>query len=228
MARIRTRTELSPDEVNVAAQYCLATQDALLATPGYVGSTTPCLSYALYFPGANAGAAAVHDRDTILAHPKLALLTYMSTEAKKRSGLARRWYNAEESYPEYKGICKPRREARGVQCDEYPYYATVQGGPPDADLREVLTTYNTSEGSTRGAMYNDRKCVMAVDAAGVRSHPGSTVTPFLVIPLAIETTAVVKKKTTTQYSGPRTFHICGDPRTIPGDAGGGGGVSVSS
>jgi hypothetical protein len=226
----QTKHPLDDATAGAAADACMATERVTIQSPGYTGSGAPCLSYALYFPGANAGAAAIHDRDVILAAAPqldLALLTYMSKKDKLETGLARDWYNNEKRYPAYANVCHPGRKARGVHCDEYPYYTTVQGGPPNADLREVAVTYNTSEGASRKLMYNDPDCVMAVNSVGVRTQPGSKITPFLVIPLATQTTSVVKKKTVTTYSGPRTFYVCGNTRSISVGTGDGPAVSAS-
>lgn len=219
--RIQKQATLTNGDAQTAAYRCLNMQERLLALPGYTGSDTPCLSYALYFPGVETGEVAIHDLEAISSNPELALLTYMSSEDKADSGVQHNWYQKKP----YNKICKKDQDLHGGQCDEYPYYTTVEGGPsPKVSLKVVRSHFNSMEGNARKRMIYDRYCVMGADATGAKTHPGSEITKFMVIPLATEITHPVKKQVLAEYAGPPSFHICGDPRTIeplPGDWGGG-------
>ena len=212
----QTRGLLTPAQANAAARQCVVEEDSLAAAAGgsFV-STTPCLEYALLLPGADAGAAAVHDETAIAGRPDWALLTYLSGRQKKDTVPNRRWYTAIK----YREWCKPAPQARGVECDEYPYYTTVQGGP-GASLREVPVAENQAEGRALQAMQDDTACGMAKDPSGARTEPGSGTAKFLVVPLAVE------RAHGRGYDGPPSLHVCGDARTIGGGSGDGG-VAIS-
>lgn len=185
----------------------------------------PCLEYALYFPGFNAGEVAIHDRDAITRRPDLALLTYMSTADQSATGLSRSWYNRKKPT---KGLaentCGQERKLRGVECDEYPYYTSVEAGPPNATLREVLAVFTSSEGGSRQAMISNPECKMGQEGSGT--------TKFLVIPLAVKITPTpgrpLESGALAQYAGPPTFHVCGDDQGGQGTPGSGdGGIQDS-
>jgi hypothetical protein len=173
----------------------------------------PCLSDALFIPGFDAGAAAVHDARAI-AGGKTARLTYLGKQGKIDSGVPERWYR---NYP----VCaaRPPGEAPGTNdCDEYPFFSTVEGGP-GASLERLDADQNQLEGRKLGVMYGDAKCRMRTP-----DQIGRGTTQFMVIPMAVPTT-----DEPIRYAGPPTGHICGPSVPFPtgGGDGGGGGVILT-
>jgi hypothetical protein len=113
------------------------------------------------------------------------------------------------------------REAEGVDCDEYPFYTTVEGGP-GASLRDVPALENRAEGRALLGMQRDAQCEMERDSTGALTYPGSGSKQYLVIPVAVQKSAAKKTKPAT-YSGLPSFHVCGDERSISIGGGGSGG-----
>ena len=210
---MQARPSLDAQQAGDAADACLATEITLTQVATYTGPPMPCLTYALFFPGRNAGGAAIHDRDAILIHPEWAVLTYQSRKSKKDT-VAEKWYNVSP----YSAACTAEglREAAGVDCDEYPFYITVEGGP-GASLRDVIAGQNKSEGASLGRMVNNPACEMATNY-NADVQPGSESKQYLVIPVAVEDQPATSTTPAT-YSGPRTFHVCGDERSISGGGG---------
>jgi hypothetical protein len=132
-----------------------------------------CEKDAVWFPGKEIAEVAEHDAEAILKGQPYEL-TAMSGAAKEASGVTRGWYKSAKFA---NGLCAGTAEA-GKQCDEYPYYSTLQGGPAsavnpqDGDLRYVLTKQNTSEGGQRTQFY--KLCGLTAPAG-----PGKN---FIVVP----------------------------------------------
>jgi hypothetical protein len=94
--------------------------------------------------GNNVSSATKHDLKAISLseNPKWVKLNYESGEAKEAKGISREWYKG-------LGGCASEKEA-GMSCDEYPFYATKQGGPsetPTPSLEWISTTDNSLQGS---------------------------------------------------------------------------------
>jgi hypothetical protein len=114
-----------------------------------------CETKAVWLPGSDVSDVATHDVDAI-ASGQPGLLTYVSAADKIASGVPRSWYTS----PRYSdGLCSGTAPP-DQQCDEYPYYSTLQGGPTsvanplDGDLRYVNGSQNGSEGGQRRAFYS--------------------------------------------------------------------------
>lgn len=171
------QTRPSPETVRTAARECvqaLVNAGAALTAAGDECSTKPVL-----FPGGAPGLgqeAAAHVRDVLVGTPLWVRLDYVSGEQKLASGVTRQWY---KNYPQ----CKP--STPGTECDEFPMYASVQGGPAAAAqnplaLRRILTADNKAVGTAHGVM---------VTACGLTSATAAGPAPggkseFLVVPLA--------------------------------------------
>jgi hypothetical protein len=162
-----------------------------------------CQTSAVLVPGGKANfgkEAAAHDAAVIATHPTWVKLTYMSGGQKLASGVTTGWYN---NAP-YKTGCANKKSTQ--QCDEYPLYATSEGGPNAWNLagsdvlRPVLTADNRTEGLAYSAMITTTACNME-SATANGSGGGTGGTSFLVVP--VPTLAVP------------SFFICGQS----GDAG---------
>lgn len=193
---LRTVDWIRPSDAQLLAERCVA----LAAAAGLADQ--PCLSQPIFVPGAEAGEAAMHDAGVIQEVPAWFRLTYMSPADKGSSGVPRTWYDAAA----YSANCGPNRGPRGVQCDEYPFYTTVEGGPQafsqtPSVLKEVDSAHNMLEGIALKKMHYDPKCGMA--ASGSNTTSGSGTQPFLVVPAAVQVNGA--------FIGPPSFHVCGGP-----------------
>ncbi|EYR61882.1 hypothetical protein N866_14695 [Actinotalea ferrariae CF5-4] len=98
----------------------------------------------------------------------------MMASEKTLVGVSHRWYT--------KKMCSA---PTGQQCDEYPFFATVQGGPAAYGrtatvLQTINSDDNLAEGSAYGVMTSACGMVSATAAAG--PDPGGR-SDFLVVPL---------------------------------------------
>jgi Deoxyribonuclease NucA/NucB len=102
---------------------------------------------------------------------------------------------------------RPKPATRGVDCDEYPFYSTVEGGP-GASLKEVPSNENRAEGNALNSMYQDADCQFV-----------SGQTKFFVVPVAVPITVPepdpnIGAATTTTYAGPPSGHVCTPPAPV--------------
>lgn len=100
------------EEAYTAADQCLI-----------VASAVDCKSLPMFMPGYDVKEAAQHDAQAILTGGKPAKLTWTPGTGRAAGG----WYNAEP-------ICQNRPS--GIQCDEYSFRSTIEGGP-GASLRKI-------------------------------------------------------------------------------------------
>ncbi len=204
---------LPEPDADSATNTCIAQEQGLVLIGKLSAGANACQTMPIFFPGQDAGGAAIHDRDAIATHPQWAMLTYMSRADKKASGVPFQWYDRVK----YRTFCKPNRDDRGTNCDEYPFYSTVEGGfaqpptrPIDASLREVPAGENTNEGTALSVMTTDAKCAMV-----------SQQTLYLVVPTAISIGEQADNQTgehadnqtgehahMTTYAGPPSTHLC--------------------
>lgn len=96
-----------------------------------------CKDMAIFAPGGDVMEAAQHDLATIEASPALIQLTYLSKAEKVASGVPEGWY----------GSCSAESLQ---QCDEYPYYASVEGAGPGSSVKAIDAIHNQLEGSRYG------------------------------------------------------------------------------
>ena len=112
-----------------------------------------CEGTAIWAPGNDVPEVASHDYDAIVTTGEPGVLTYMTRAAKIASGVSPKWYKSSA----YAGGLCVGTTPTGQDCDEYPYFASLEGGPPSltnplgADLRYVNQGQNRSEGSKRYA-----------------------------------------------------------------------------
>jgi hypothetical protein len=113
--------------------------------------------------------ATLHDLKALAGHPQWVRLNYSSKKEKEaEDGVDRDWC-----------LGKPGCEGEAPSeksCDEYPFFATAQGGPL-ADPAPSLEWINASDNSRQGGKYGNfiTACKMA--------ERGSTDYAFLAIPL---------------------------------------------
>ena len=188
-----------PHQADVAARRCVRGERAARLA-GVIGvNEHPCRDWVVFIPGSDAGEAALHDQAAIASHPGWAVLSYRTLDT--RVDLDRGWYRA-GNFATYSGDgdCAPKPKTRGVECDEYPFYSTDEGGP-GASLREVPRDQNQREGNALVSMYQDGSCAMT---SGSR---------FFVVPVAVRLTSVAPDGTgvVNSYAGPPSGHVCTAP-----------------
>jgi len=170
----------------------------------------------IFLPGRDAGTAAIHDDYAILANPQWFMLTYLSPKAKAKSGVREGWYDVKK----YRAVCPKEASLRNAQCDEYPFYSTVEGGP-GASLWEVPAAQNEAEGRALHAMQYDSACGMATSTGHLPwDFPGLGTQKFLVVPTAVP--AGEDSTGATVFTGPPSTHVCGNAVSMPPPTGGGG------
>ncbi len=205
-ALIRRGRTPGPAQSRKAARACIKAEVAARAA-GVIGpDERPCLEEPVFFPGADAGYAALHDAQAIAERPEWAKLTYISGADKRASGVEARWYTlAANRTP----ACPPKPAERGKNCDEYPFFTTVEGGP-GASLQEVPADENRAEGSALRRMYSDPN--------GQMEGVGSESTRFFVVSLAVP--LGVPGTPDLQFTGPPSMHVCLPGSGAPGVGGG--------
>jgi hypothetical protein len=131
-----TLTLLNPDlpqewADNVANQ-CLF----LMARAGENGFRN-CKQLPIFASGADVPQATNHDLEALTSHFSWVQLNYEFGQTKPGAG----WQTCPDIQP-------------GQQCDEYPFFATLQGGPsavPTPDLKAINSTQNMSQGGKYSA-----------------------------------------------------------------------------
>jgi hypothetical protein len=128
-----------------------------------------CLDTNIFVPGSDVFEAAQHDWDAIITGMP-ALLSYRSGAERVASGVSPGWYVAQ-------GCQGSSSASPKTACDEYPFYASQQGGTSSsASLRVINAEQNSREG---GLWYG----VAAVCGAAPPSSPNREI---LVVPMPIQ------------------------------------------
>jgi hypothetical protein len=155
--------ELTEEEASDIAIRCL--WDAALAD---LDGVSECETLPIFLSGSDVPSATEHDLKALSSYPGWVKLNYESGAAKEEKGEKRNWY-------ESLGGCAgaPPTEQ---QCDEYPFFATQQGGPSKTPLAN-LEYVNGEENEAQGGKYGNfvSACKMA--------ERGSTGYAFLAVPL---------------------------------------------
>jgi hypothetical protein len=139
------------------------------------GSVAPqsCKRLPIFLPGADVWEPAAHDADAIVSDPRWLMLT-------RGGNWPDKWYQSTVTCTKgsYDGVL--------VNCDEYPFKDTKQGGPAtlappkkEASLRLVDGPQNKREGALLGGFYKNCK-VQPDDGAYLvvpLIFPGTTATP---------------------------------------------------
>jgi hypothetical protein len=129
--------ELSNTEAKEIAARCLWET----AGAGLNGAEE-CTRLPIFLSGSDVPSATEHDLKAIATHPEWAKLNYESAAEKIASGASRKWYSN-------LGGCSGEESAE-QQCDEYPFFASQQGGPgrtPMPSLEFIDRTDNELQGS---------------------------------------------------------------------------------
>ena len=159
---------IAPENREKAARQCIK---HVASARIYSAGRHPCLTFPVFFPGSDVITAAQHDYDAMFtAHspdggapnPGWTLLNYRPAVEQPEN---HKWFNQ----PGYD--CGA--DTVGPSCDEYPFYASMQGGPtatPFPSLRRIVLADNTLEGSRYGTFVN--QCLART--------PGKA---FLVVPM---------------------------------------------
>lgn len=172
----RTTLLLTETDVQTTAKKCIEYVSIAMSAldPSVTAGAHPCLKFAIFLPGSEVESATQHDYDAIFvahspdggpAHREWLMLNYVPAATKVGQGFSRDWYNRVTVDC---GVATPTAPS----CDEYPYFASAQGGntTPLPSLRRVDKTHNELEGSRYGGF--------------IRSCKLQTAQPFLVIPMA--------------------------------------------
>lgn len=109
----------------------------------------------------------------------------MNSVEKTASGVPERWYRRVANRDVFNKGCRMVE----ADCDEYPFYATVQGGPKapaagrwvDASLRSTNAVQNQYEGTILRAM--TQRCTMSSAVATGENMPPLGGDAHLVVPL---------------------------------------------
>jgi hypothetical protein len=154
--------ELTEEDAEVVASRCL--DEAKEA--GFDASD--CEIEPIFAPGSDIPSATEHDLKAINSYAPWAQLNYESGAAKEEKGEKRGWYKG-------RGDCEGERPP-GKSCDEYPYYATAQGGPGKL-VEPSLEYINAMDNRLEGSYYSGfvSSCKMA--------ERGATGYAFLVTPI---------------------------------------------
>jgi hypothetical protein len=131
-----------------------------------------CLELPIFMPGNDVKEPAENDAAAILERPSWVRLENESGAEKLSNGELRSWY---ATYP-----CMGEAGV-GDQCDEYPFYASKQGGPPKEDKPQPRLQYvNGAQNELEGSQYSGFKSACKLTG---------THRPFLVVPTLTSPTA---------------------------------------
>jgi hypothetical protein len=189
---LQRNPQLTVQQARLAADYCtVIVQRAIAANemPRQINGVSPCDALPIYLPGSDTPDVTAHISQSIFGtttHPgDLAWLqlNYVSQTDKVNSRVPRNWYvNAEE--------CVGKTSV--LQCDEYPFFASAQGGP-GANLQLLDGSENRRAGGMYGIFVRTCGLTSGGPIAQFQSQIGS---PFLVLPMAFP-------------GAPQTLRICG-------------------
>lgn len=129
-----------------------------------------CSETAIYSPGVDITEATAHDISAIGAGQP-SLLHYESRSQKQIGGLSPGWYGTPQT--NCSGTYRSSTDDFPTNCDEFPFYSTVEGGP-GASLVNILGTDNDTQGRQLGQFYQ---------ACGLVGSPvASDSNAFVVVP----------------------------------------------
>lgn len=179
----------SDTDIETTAKDCqeLAVQASLTGAIATGSHDNPCEHLPIFMPGSDVPTVAQADYNAITSTPSWFQLHYRSQADNPGYPGNRGWYRSD---PACSGL------PSGTSCQEYPYYASLEGGPganPAVSLTPVNSGENTTEGLRLANMVNTSECHMTSDPVN---------TPFLVVPLGA-----------SQLMGsaaPATDYSCGD------------------
>jgi hypothetical protein len=123
---------LSQQQADEAANQCL-----FLVGRTAVNAEQECANLPIFASGDDVPEATIHDLEALASHYPWVRLNYEFGETKPGAG----WQTCPGQQP-------------GQQCDEYPFFATLQGGPsaiPTPHLKAINGIQNMSQGGKYGA-----------------------------------------------------------------------------
>ena len=124
----------------------------------------------VFMPGADTPETTQHIMDALAENPSWTLLTKATNPW---STTYRKWYSGDPRCPSPLGD--------GLSCDEYPFYTSLQGGPPGASLRLVPGWEQNKQGGDLGYFY--AACGVDVgDSFLVVPQPSQPTTTFVCTP----------------------------------------------
>jgi hypothetical protein len=141
------KTELAPETAEAVAETCLEDKE----DAGDDG-LSECESLPIFASGSDVPSATEHDLKALSAQPQWVKLNYESSAAKEERGEKRGWYEG------LGGCAGTRPESNS--CDEYPFFATQQGGEaatPTPSLEYISSTDNSYQGSLYGGFVSSCK-----------------------------------------------------------------------
>jgi len=161
-------TTLTTEQLETIAGRCLG----MTTEAGNYDGEMECKTLPIFLSGSDVAEATEHDLKAlspITGHPEWVQLNYESAEAKEAIEPNRTWYNAFSP-------CSEEYDTEVDSCDEYPFYASRQGGGkgvPPASLEVIDREDNAEQGRKYGNFVTS--CAMATRS--------STDYAFLAIPL---------------------------------------------
>jgi deoxyribonuclease NucA/NucB len=164
LRRTKSRA-VSREDARTIARKCI--REVALAGLAPIDGKNPCEQLPIFVPGYSAPLTTAHDDQAIAANPAWARLNFVSGSERD---LSRGWYTTYEP-------CIPPYPMQGVQCDEYPFYASAQSGP-GASLQLIDELDNQRAGGFYNAFANTY-CHLK----GPTTSPDPLGDPFLVVPL---------------------------------------------
>jgi diaminopimelate epimerase len=128
--------ELTKEQTEEVARRCLW----YMSEAG--NDSSECENLPIFLSGSDVPTATRHDLKALASHPQWVRLNYESGTAKEEHGSTREWYKG-------LGGCAGEKP-EGDSCDEYPFFASQQGGPsasPTPSLEYIVATDNSEQGS---------------------------------------------------------------------------------
>ncbi|RWZ64466.1 hypothetical protein ELQ92_06795 [Labedella populi] len=137
-----------------------------------------CSTMPIFATGSDVKQATDHDMAALKSHPTWLVLTYASNAEKLADGFTRSWWSS--THPCATGPV-------GNSCDEFPYFATDQGGANgqsamQPSLRSISSAHNSLQGTHYGN-FATKKCKLGSDPRGAPERD------FLVVPVPYMTTS---------------------------------------
>jgi hypothetical protein len=154
------------------ARQCI--QDLMLDEQTQATAISECETLPIFISGDEVPTATQHDIEALDGYPAWIKLNYESSAAKEGK-VSRTWYTG-------LGGCSGTKPAES-SCDEYPFYATQQGGPEDSP-EPSLKWVNEEDNSKQGSKYSGfvSACGMAARSATDYAFLASPARPPLEIP----------------------------------------------
>jgi hypothetical protein len=146
------KEELKKEAAEEIAERCI--RDVMDSGETEAEGVDNCEKLPIFLSGSDVPSATDHDLTALAGYPQWVKLNYESAAVKEERGEKRNWYVG-------LGGCSGR-DPTGTHCDEYPFYASKQGGP--GALRMPSLEYvNKTDNEKQGGRYGNfvSSCKMA-------------------------------------------------------------------